>query len=55
MLLNVNMIVNKIKSISQSYLKTIKFDEHKNCLDGKDFQKECDKYVIRSLNHEKYL
>ena len=27
----------------------------KKCSDGEDYQKECDMYIIRSLNHEKYL
>ena len=27
----------------------------KKCLDGGEYQGECDKYIIRSLNHEMYL
>ena len=26
-----------------------------NCLFGKEYQKECDNYIIRSLNHEMVL
>ena len=27
----------------------------KKCLDGEDYQQECDNYIIRSINHEIYL
>ena len=46
---------NKIKGISKSQSKHIKFKEFYNCLFSKDYQEECDKYIIRSLNHEMYL
>ena len=46
---------NKIKGISQSQSKHIKFEEYYNCLFGGEHQKECDKYNIWSLNHEMYL
>ena len=46
---------NKIKGISKSQSKQIKFEECYNCLFGKEYQKECDNYFIRSLNHEMYL
>ena len=46
---------NKIKGISKSQSKHIKFEEYYNCLFGKDYQKECDNYIIRSLNHEMVL
>ena len=42
---------NKIKGISKSQSKHIKFEEYYNCLFGKEYQKECDNYIIRSLNH----
>ena len=45
---------NKLKGISQSYLKNNNFDEYKNSLDGEEYQQECDNYIIRSLNHEMY-
>ena len=44
---------NKIKGISKSQSKHIKFEEYYNCLFGKEYQKECD--IIRSLNHETVL
>ena len=43
---------NKLKGVSKSQSKNIKFEEHKKCLDGEDYQQECDNYVIRSINHE---
>ena len=46
---------NKIKDISKSESKHIKFEEYYNCLFGGEYQKECDNYIIRSLNHEMYL
>ena len=36
-------------------MEDIKFEEHYNCLFGGDYQRECDDYVIRSINHELYL
>ena len=46
---------NKIKGISKSQSKRIKFEEHYNCLFGREYQKECDNYIIRSINHEMVL
>ena len=46
---------NKIKGISKSQSKHIKFEEYYICLFGKEYQKECDIYNIRSLNHEMLL
>ena len=46
---------NKLKIISNFQSKHIEFDENKNCLDGEDYQKECDKYIYRSINHDMYL
>ena len=46
---------NKIKGISKSQLKHIKFEEYYNCSFGGEYQMECDNYIIRSLNHEMYL
>ena len=43
---------NKIKGFSKSQSKHIKFEEYKKCLDGKEYQRECDNYIIRSINHE---
>ena len=30
-------------------------EEDYNCLFGGEYQNECDNYIIRSINHEKYL
>ena len=46
---------NKLKGISKSYSKNIKFDQYKNCLINGEYQKECDIYIVRSLNHVMYL
>ena len=46
---------NKIKKISKSQSKHIKFEEYYNCLFGKKYQKECSNYIIRSINHEMVL
>ena len=43
---------NKIKGISKTRSKHIKFEEYYNCLFGKEYQKECNNYIIRSINHE---
>ena len=46
---------NKLKGISKSYSKNIKFDEYKKCIDGEEYQYECDNYFLRSINHEMIL
>ena len=46
---------NKIKGISTSQPKHIKFEEYYNCLFGGEYHKEGYNYIIRSLNHEMYL
>ena len=46
---------NKIKGISKSQSKHIKFEEYYNCLFGREYQKECNNYIIRSINHEMVL
>ena len=46
---------NKLKGSSKSQSKNIKFEEYCNCLFGEKSQQECDNYINRSLNHEKYL
>ena len=45
----------KLKGISKSQSKNIKFEEYYNCLFGGKYQQECDNYIIRSINHEMYL
>ena len=46
---------NKLKGVSKSQSIHIKFEEYKKCVDGEDYQTQCDNYIIRSLNHEMYL
>ena len=46
---------NKIKGISKSQSRHIKFEEYYNCLFGGEYQKECNNYNIRSINHEMVL
>ena len=46
---------NKLKGVSKSQSKHIKFEEYKKCLDGEEYQKECENYILRSINHEMYL
>ena len=46
---------NKLKVISKSQSKQIKFEEYKKCLDGKEYQRECNNYITRSINHETHL
>ena len=55
--LDVKMIKekNKIKGISKSQSKHIKFEEYYNCLFDGEYQKECNNYIIRSINHEMVL
>ena len=43
---------NKLKGISKSQSKHIKFEEYKKCLDGEEYQRECNIYIVRSINHE---
>ena len=50
--LNMEMIVKKTKVISKSQSKHIKFEEYKKCLFGEEYQKECNNYILRSINHE---
>ena len=46
---------NKIKGISKSQSKHNKFEEYYNCLIGGQYQKECNFYNLRSINHEMVL
>ena len=46
---------NKLKGISKSQSKIIKFEDFYNYLFGGNYQQECDNYIIRSINHEIYL
>ena len=46
---------NKLKGISKSQSKNIKVEENYNCLFGGEYQRECNNYIIRSINHEMVL
>ena len=46
---------NNLKGISKSQSKNIKFEEYKKSLDGEEYQRECNIYIIRSINHEIFL
>ena len=46
---------NKMRGFSESYSKIINFEEYKNCLDEENYEKECNVFILRSVNHEKYL
>ena len=46
---------NKLKGISKSQSKHIKFEEYYNCLFDGEYQRECNIYIIRSINHEDVL
>ena len=46
---------NKLKSVANSQVKIINFDELCNRFIGDDYQKGSDKYVFRSINHDMYL
>ena len=37
---------NKLKGISKSYSRKIKFDEYYNCLLGREYLQECDNYIL---------
>ena len=46
---------NKLKGISKSQSKFIKFEEYYNCLFDGEYQRECNNCIIRSINHEMVL
>ena len=46
---------DKLKSIFINQSKNIKFEEYKTCLDGMEYQRECNIYILRSINHEMQL
>ena len=46
---------NKVKGISKSQSKHLKFEEFYKCLFGGEYQRECNIYNIRSINHEMVL
>ena len=46
---------DKLKGISKPLSKLFKFEEYRKRLDGEDYQKECNKHLLRSFNQEMYL
>ena len=46
---------NKLKGFSKSQSENFKFEECYNCLFGGKYKQDCDKYLIRSFNHEMFL
>ena len=46
---------NKLKGISKSQSKNIKFEEYKICLDGEELENECINYILKSINHDMYM
>ena len=50
-----NGIKKKLKGISKSRSKQIKFQEYYNSLFGGESQKECNIYFLRSIIHEMHL
>ena len=46
---------NKLKGISKTQSKNIKFEDYKKCLDGEEYQRECDNYIIKSIDHDLVL
>ena len=43
---------NKLNGISKSQSKHIKFGEYYNCLFAGEYQKDCDNFFLRPINHE---
>ena len=54
MRLNVEKIVKANWKVFLNRNKNIKFEDYGKCLDGEDYQKECDKNIIRSNIHGMY-
>ena len=46
---------NKLKGISRSQSRHIKFEEFYKCLFGGKYKKECKNYIRRSINPEMHL
>ena len=46
---------SKVKGVSKSQSKNIKFEEYKKFLDGEKYQEECENFILRSVYHEMYL
>ena len=46
---------NNLKGISKSQMKKFKIEKYKNCLDGEENENVCDRYILKSSNHERHL
>ena len=46
---------NKMKGILKYQSKHTTLEDYKNCLDGKEYQRECNNCILKSKNHEMYL
>ena len=46
---------NKLKGISKSQSMHNKFEEYKKRSDGEENQRECNNYLLRSINLEMYF
>ena len=46
---------NKLEGVSKSQSKDNVFEEYKKCLDGIEYQTECNIYILRSIDHEMHL
>ena len=46
---------NKLKGISKSQSKNIKFEEYAKSLNGEKFENECVNYILKSSNHNIYM
>ena len=46
---------NKLKGITKSQSKNIKFEEYEKCSDGEKFKNECVNYILKSNKHDMYM
>ena len=46
---------NKLKVVSTSQSKNIRFEEYKVCLDGEENENVCSNHILKSINHEKCM
>ena len=46
---------NKLKGISKSQSRNIKFEEYKICLDGEESENICSNYILKPINHDMYM
>ena len=46
---------NKLKGISKSQSKNIKFEEYKISLDGEELENESINYILKSINHDMHM